>query len=689
MIEVRTKIRKKGGGSGSPGGFGASVLSQIADIQASAFTQLTGLRTLLVPVDESGAELSYAEAEKAVALKSKLDFFSERNVSALGMTGEPGEGGGGGLDVEELAQYLAEKGYATQEWVNSRGFLTYHQSLADYLTRSEAAGLYQPKGNYVAYGRQTLATANGTNLMPQFINIENENLIAGYKNYWNVINLGSYSRGNFRSQIAMPYQEDIADTDIFIRTSNNTVWRPWRRLLHDGNFASVLDSAYLRLSGGTMANTNLVTNLNADLLDGHHASDFNPLRYIGSNTDAHNAYVVLCQAYNDEGGNGINGGMFNGMVYIERGGFWASVKKTAVMIQCGGQYLNNVANYQILSDLGGGVTGLYKIIYNGKAYIALGSSLWNGSYFYVSGMWTEQPFVINDDDAGITSSTLLNGTPQIESNAKSATRLLNTRTLWGQSFDGSGNVSGTLSGVSGIAFTYSDGVDFDAYGNIHFRTSTGSTWSVFADAATTSPILSVRKNERYVGIGTTAPTAKLHVNGTGLFSGELSLGSHLQVYNTIYFKQTGAYLENSNPDRLSLNWRTNGNWETTPFVFNKSGNMSASGEVQSSGANAFRAICGGYGFIIRNDSLNVHFMLTNSGNASGGYNDLRPLYISCASGDVYVGNAALIARHVTGDVEVRRNIVATGNIACLGAVTEASELEDIYQRLARLENEVF
>jgi hypothetical protein len=39
-------------------------------------------------------------------------------------------------------------------------------------------------------------------------------------------------------------------------------------------------SGYLPLTGGTMSNTNLVTNMNADLLDGYHESSF--LRYRGS-----------------------------------------------------------------------------------------------------------------------------------------------------------------------------------------------------------------------------------------------------------------------------------------------------------------------------------------------------------------------------------------------------------------------
>jgi hypothetical protein len=46
---------------------------------------------------------------------------------------------------------------------------------------------------------------------------------------------------------------------------------------HASSFAlSSHTHAYLPLSGGTMSNTNLVTNLNADLLDGQHASAFAP-----------------------------------------------------------------------------------------------------------------------------------------------------------------------------------------------------------------------------------------------------------------------------------------------------------------------------------------------------------------------------------------------------------------------------
>lgn len=47
----------------------------------------------------------------------------------------------------------------------------------------------------------------------------------------------------------------------------------------------------------------------------------------------------------------------------------------------------------------------------------------------------------------------------------------------------------------------------------------------------------------------------------------------------------------------------------------------ANGEIISTSANAFRAVYGNYGFIIRNDGANTYFMMTNSGDPYGSWND--------------------------------------------------------------------
>lgn len=73
-------------------------------------------------------------------------------------------------------------------------------------------------------------------------------------------------------------------------------------------------------------------------------------------------------------------------------------------------------------------------------------------------------------------------TGNIAGNASSATKLANSRTLWGQSFDGTGNVSGALSGVTKINST----LYINSSGNI--------------------------------GIGTTSPSYKLHIAGVAYAS---------------------------------------------------------------------------------------------------------------------------------------------------------------------------
>lgn len=56
-----------------------------------------------------------------------------------------------------------------------------------------------------------------------------------------------------------------------------------------------------------------------------------------------------------------------------------------------------------------------------------------------------------------------------DSNVNSATKLQTARTLWGKSFDGTGNISGDLTGVGKIK--YNNGEYFDEYGNMHLPTS--------------------------------------------------------------------------------------------------------------------------------------------------------------------------------------------------------------------------
>lgn len=91
--------------------------------------------------------------------------------------------------------------------------------------------------------------------------------------------------------------------------------------------------------------------------------------------------------------------------------------------------------------------------------------------------------------------------------------------------------------------------------------------------------------------------------------------------------------------------------------------VTANGEFISKSANAFRAISGDYGFFIRNDGATTYFMLTNSGDRTGGFNGLRPLAINNQSGQVTIGESLIIAKGATinaGGLTVNSRIRSQG-----------------------------
>ncbi|UTQ79564.1 long tail fiber proximal subunit [Escherichia phage N2] len=91
--------------------------------------------------------------------------------------------------------------------------------------------------------------------------------------------------------------------------------------------------------------------------------------------------------------------------------------------------------------------------------------------------------------------------------------------------------------------------------------------------------------------------------------------------------------------------------------------VTANGEFISKSSNAFRAINGDYGFFIRNDAANTYFMLTASGDQTGGFNGLRPLSINNQSGQVTIGESLIIAKGATitsGGLTVNSRIRSQG-----------------------------
>lgn len=123
-------------------------------------------------------------------------------------------------------------------------------------------------------------------------------------------------------------------------------------------------------------------------------------------------------------------------------------------------------------------------------------------------------------------------------NVASATKLQTPRSLWGQTFDGTGNVNGTIhvnsGGVYPIILRNSGGsecsIDYQCKGEHFVAGVYPNRFFIWRDNG--GEIASFLSNGN-VGIGTTSPSCKLHVKGDILATGGITMYSDLRKKNVL------------------------------------------------------------------------------------------------------------------------------------------------------------
>lgn len=190
-----------------------------------------------------------------------------------------------------------------------------------------------------------------------------------------------------------------------------------------------------------------------------------------------------------------------------------------------------------ISSIPGGRSGSYIVTHSGwtgSAYVLYCGSSNSGLAFYRPGGSNSVPELLVALDS--TSNWINHGKILTtgQGNAVSATQLKTARTIWGQSFNGTGNVDGTLE-IHGPAGSYVEGIRIhpasNGWSTIAFcgaeNTETSgtsvNTWSIHNDptnnffinrnaSSGTTPYILCNVNGNW-GVGTAAPTCKLDVNG--------------------------------------------------------------------------------------------------------------------------------------------------------------------------------
>ncbi len=219
-------------------------------------------------------------------------------------------------------------------------------------------------------------------------------------------------------------------------------------------------------NGANMAasSTALFTNLNADLLDGVHNGNLTAAYTHGgqlsynrtftkSDNGGRNTYLLIADI---TGYQSVTSGSpkfgFEGHVYGDRGGSGATNISYVATVVATQAYNNG----RILTSTSANCQP-HVVSYNSRYYIAL-KLIGSSHVLYFSGKWWNALSPVTEllVPSGATLPTGMTVVANVQTYSPwntSATKLQTARTLWGQSFNGTGNVSGNMTGVGTITAT--------------------------------------------------------------------------------------------------------------------------------------------------------------------------------------------------------------------------------------------
>lgn len=492
---------------------------------------VSGSGNAITSVSKSGKGITFTKgATFLTSHQSLANYYTKSSVDSL-LSGKSATSHTHSVKINGVTKTIAASGGTA---VDLGTYLTSHQSLADYAKKSEIPTKVSQLTNDTGYITSSGSCAYATNA----------DKVDGVHVTW---------AGELTSTTYLTAWEANGSALRAIKPANVTVGNSDKL---DGIHANGLLTALsnsdkgisITVGGTTKSVSNISVNYassagNADTVDGEHASAFTRIvgrHSIGTSGTAPYNYIHLFRIANSSGYSTLD-------CEIDFRTRYHSAKLEI-----------RISTQQYPYNSGGTSISIIKKVVSGRT-----CNLWvlptvqtsNYNYYdvyYESGAWNSGSYGITLKGKGGTlvfehKGTNLTSLPDkvipVSNNvATSATKLQTPRTIWGQSFDGTGNVSGNLSKVGNIQFSADNSYSIGTTTSEAAHTYTRQVWArhlnasrVYAgdtnlyigysntanvkffsgtkqsgDGSNERMIISTNGN---VGIGTNSPAYKLHVVG--------------------------------------------------------------------------------------------------------------------------------------------------------------------------------